>query len=308
MARTKRTGKALNDIVEQLEAKSVGQRMANPYDLIPHPQHKYNKINEKKFQALQASIQDSGIAQPIAVIKIPDQFEKYYILSGHNRNEAAKALGLSEVPIIIQEEDEAKNLLVMNDTNLVGRGDDITLKEWVYAVQQYSHALRKKAGRPSNATPVQNDQSVRVDQAIADRIGKTRSQVITYMKLIDLIEPLLDKADCGKINISAAFNLAFLTKEEQQIIDDVCNENPNISITVAQSKRLKELSQSEDLTPEEIIGILEEDEEEKFDGLRVSAGEFKKQLPASIQKMLTNRKAMEIYEEAMSLWREKYKL
>lgn len=196
--------------------KLVSFRRGQPFSL----------YDENKKEEMKESIKENGILVPIIVRKIED--DKYEILSGHNRVQCAKELGLSTVPTQIVDCDDDKATLIMLDTNLNNR-EKILPVEKGYAYKQRNEVLKNRDNYSySNEF---NDNSTEWNE-------EGKSQIYNYIRLTELIKPLQEKVNMEQIPIKAGVEFSYLNKEEQEIIDTVI-EDEQIKITVAQAQKIR---------------------------------------------------------------------
>ena len=83
-------------------------------------------------------------------------------------------------------------------------------------------AMNRQAGRPSkNMTPlVSNSLGIRTNEVLAKEVGESRETIRRYIRLTELITPILDMVDEGKIAMRPAVELSYLPKEQQQALFD----------------------------------------------------------------------------------------
>ncbi len=109
------------------------------------------------------------------------------------------------------------------------------------------------SGSSENASQVGTHS--RSDQELANQVGISRNQVQRYIRLTELLPELMDMVDAKKLALNPAYELSFLTKEEQAILLEVIR-GENISISLLQAGQLKKLSQENNLTEETVLDLL----------------------------------------------------
>jgi len=177
------------------------------------------------------SIKKLGIIVPIVVRPKED---KYEVLSGHNRLNAAKAVGLNKVPATIKEnlEDE-EAMLIVTETNLMQRSfSDMLHSERATALFEHHKALTVQGKRTDllkeietmlKADEVKDESTSRLlgeKLTSADETGKSYNlsgrTVSRYLRICHLIKELKDRLDVEEISFYASVELSYLTEEEQQ--------------------------------------------------------------------------------------------
>ena len=232
-----------NNIIEIELDKLVAFRKRQPFSM-------YDDI--KKQEVLE-SIRENGVLVPIIVRKIDD--DRYEIISGHNRVECSKELQFSTIPAQIVNCDDDKATLIMIDTNLCNR-DKIPPVEKGYAykmkmdILKNNHNLSKINGLEENSH---------------DENNTSLAQIYRYIRLTELIKPLQNKVNLEQINFMAGVEISYLSKEKQEIINQVLEEE-QIKLTLIQAQKLRLKRNS--ITYEIVLNILknEKNKVEKFTG------------------------------------------
>ena len=213
----------------------------------------FSMYDETKKQEVLESIKENGVLVPIIVRKIEN--DKYEIISGHNRVDCSKELGLSTISAQIVDCDDNKATLIMIDTNLCNR-DKIPPVEKGYAYKIKMEILK-------NNPNISNINEFNDNSQFGTEDGKT--QIYRYIRLTELIKTLQEKVNNEIIPFNAGVELSFLSKQEQEIINQVIeDEQIKLSLVQAQKIRLKK----NNITYELVLKILrnEKIKVEKFTG------------------------------------------
>lgn len=242
--------------------------------LVPFNNHPFRLYQGERLNDMVQSIKELGMLLPIIVRKAGSiTEEKYEILSGHNRVNAAKVAGLQKVPAIIKEnlsDDEA--LLIVTETNLMQRSfSDLSISEKAKSLKIHYYALSNQGMRTDileqikmhlnaddfndNSTSCQFDTKLRTDEKLGEKYNLSQSSVARFIKINELNSDLLEQVDKGDIPFMAGVNIAFLKEEEQQDLFEILSEE-EYKIDLKKSKTLKEESQKSNLTPDRIRLIL----------------------------------------------------
>lgn len=206
---------------------------------------------------LMDSIEQVGIAEPLIVR--PRAEGGYEILSGHRRAYCAGAVGLESLPVIVREytDDEADILVV--DYNITR--EDLLPSEKARAYSLKLEAMKRQAGRPQkNCTQVgDNFRGRRSVHILGEQVGESATQIQRFVNLTKLIPPLLEQVDRGILKVTpAADYLSHLSGKEQAALL-VIMEREELTPSLGQAKRLKELSQEGRLDSNVMEVILREE-------------------------------------------------
>ena len=223
----------------------------------PFEGNPYKVLDNDEMNTLICSIQEQGILTPI-IIRPIESTDEYEVISGHRRLHATVKAGMKEVPAFIYAvtRDEAAIMLV--DSNL--HREHILPSEKAFA-----YKLKLEAMKHQGITCGQ------VGHKSRDEISDTDSgrQIQRYIRLTYLIPELLDLVDEEKIALTPAVELSYLTDEEQYALlgsIEVEDRTPSLS----QAVRFKKLSQTGNLSDDDIETIMQEDKANQKPMFKVS--------------------------------------
>ena len=186
------------------------------------------------------SIESTGIAEPLIVR--PRSGGGYEIISGHRRDYCAKVVGLETRPVIVRDySDEDADVLVV-DYNI--NRENLLPSEKAKAYKLKLDAMRRTAGRPAKNSGQlgQNFQGRASVDILAEQAEESRKQVQRYIRLTNLIPPLMEAVDAGKLKfVPAADYISHLTEKEQTYLQFLM-ERDEVSPSVDQAQRLKQIS------------------------------------------------------------------
>ena len=240
----------------------------------PFEGHPYKVIDNDEMNALIESIQEQGILSPLIVRPLENTEDEYELISGHRRLRAAQKAGATKVPVFIYavSRDEAAIMLV--DSNL--HREHILPSEKAKAYKLKMEAL-KNQGKRTDLTSVQVGPKLATEQ-IAENEGISKDMVKRYIRLTYLIPELLDLVDEGRIALTPAVELSYLTEEQQYSLlgtVEVEDRTPSLS----QAVRFKKLSQAGQLTDELIDSIMQEEKANQREMFRIPMERLRKALP-----------------------------
>lgn len=238
----------------------------------PFPDHKFKLYEGQKLADMAESIRQMGILLPLILWHTED--DRFIILSGHNRRNAAKVAGLSKAPVIIKEKltmDEA--VLIVTETNLHQRSfADMSHSERAYCLTQHYEALKSQGKRNDLLSEIEHllnpdtikdsETSAEVQhklnnrEKIGDEYGLSRDKVAKYIRIAKLIPSVLDKVDSGTIAFLSAYDLSFIeNKELQQVIVDFMDSD-DYKVDMKKAELLREYFEKGKLTEVTIAQIL----------------------------------------------------
>ena len=194
------------------------------------PNHPFHVRLDEDMDQLVESIKERGIITPVTLRQKPDG--RYEIVSGHRRTKACELAGLTTVKAEIKELSRDEAIILMVESNL--QRTTILPSEKAFSYKMRLEAMKRQVGRPSkeNASPVAtNSPQGRSDVELGEQVGESKDQVRRYIRLTNLIPPLLDLVDTGKIAFRPAVELSYLTEEEQNsLLDSINSEQSTPSL------------------------------------------------------------------------------
>lgn len=242
-------------------------------ELQPFNNHPFQEKNDEEMKRLCDSIGEYGVLTPL--MARPKDGGGYEIVSGHRRKAAADMLGLDKLPVLVRDMTDDESVILMVDSNI--QRENLLPSEKAFAYKMKLEAMKRQAGRPKNNSP-KVAANFRSDDKIAEDTGISGDTVRRYIRLTELVKPILDLVDSRRIAFSPAVELSYLTKEEQTELWDIMQQKdcmPSLSQTV----RMKKLSQEVKLTPEVIYEIMSEEKANQKPQVRISTERLEKYFP-----------------------------
>ncbi|MBR3886361.1 MAG: ParB/RepB/Spo0J family partition protein [Alistipes sp.] len=160
--------------------------------IIPNPTQPRTQFDDEALQELASSIRQLGVIQPITVKK---QGEQYIIISGERRWRASQIVGLETLPAYIREADD-ENLHAMALVENIQR-QDLNAIEIALGMQRLI------------------DECGLTQEAMAEKVGKKRSTVSNYMRLLNLPNEVQLALKEGLITMGHAKAIAGIDAEQQ---------------------------------------------------------------------------------------------
>ena len=210
---------------------------------------------DAELEQLMSSVEKYGILCPLIVRPTLDA--TYEIISGHRRKYAAFQLGYRKVPVVIRHMGDEEATLAMVESNLQWR--TVQYSEKAFAIRMKYDVIKRKSGPRTGQTDseYENISGKRTVQIIGNEMGESPKQIQRFLKITELLPAFLDMLDKGEISFNPAFEIAFLKKEEQQILLDAMAYTQS-SPSLSQAHRIHQLSRDGELTWDAVREILEE--------------------------------------------------
>ena len=203
------------------------------------------------------SVERFGIMEPMVVR--PRDGGGYEIIAGHRRNYCAGVVGLETRPVIVREyTDEEADILVV-DFNI--NREDLMPSEKAKAYKLWLDA-HKQQGARTDLTSLQNEEKLKGKysvQLLSEQVNENVSAIQRYVRLTKLIPVLLERVDSGKLKLVPAADYISHLAEKEQTYLALAMERDEVSPSVGQAKRMKELS-AEGKLEDNIIDLLMREE------------------------------------------------
>ena len=172
--------------------------------------------------------------------------------------------------------------------------------ERAFAYKMKLEAIKHQGARHDLTSRQVGEKSQTSIQAVAEQAGESQRQVQRYIRLTELIPPLLDMVDEKKIAFNPAYELSFLTKEEQaQLVETMDYEQATPSLSQAQ--RMKKVSQEGKLTEDTMLAIMSEEKKGDLDKVTFTSDTLRKYFP----KSYTPKRMEETIIKLLEQWQRK---
>ena len=247
-----------------------------PIELIDNfPDHPFKVRMDEDMDQLVESVKERGLITPITLR--PKEDGRYEVVSGHRRKKACEIAGLSYVKADVREMSRDEAIILMVESNL--QRSVILPSEKAFSYKMRLEAMKRLPGRPKkNSGPL--DQNFSRDE-LASVVEDSSKQIQRYIRLTELTPDLLDLVDEGKIALRPAYELSFLSKDEQalvykQILDCECTPSH------AQTIRMRKISENGGLNAAMIEDIMLEEKPNQREKVSVSYEKVRKYIPESV--------------------------
>ena len=256
------------------KTKKTVQAMQLPVNkLRPFEGHPFQVKDDAEMDQLVWSVLTQGLLTPITVRPIENN--EYEVISGHRRLHACQKAGIETVPALIYTLDRDAAAIALVDSNL--HREKILPSEKAYAYKLKMDAMSRQ-GERTDLTSRQVVGKLETADLIAD--NKSGRQVQRYIRLTELIPEILAMVDSGKIALTPAVELSYLTQQEQYDLLETM-ESEDCTPSLSQAIQLKKLSQAGELNIDKIFEILREPKANQQDKISFRTTDLKKYFPKS---------------------------
>ena len=208
-----------------------------------------NRYSKEDMDDLTESVKNFGVIQPLIVRPIGN--EKYEILLGHHRKDAAKRNKLQTVPCIVKELDDDQAESFFLDSNLQKGVEKLTHSEKAELIYRRNEVLKNQGVR----TDLMSDEEKEIRENINDEFHLSSSTIKRYLRIYKLTDNWKQMLDRGSIAIRTAVNISYLDIQEQEMLYDIVDKK-GLSISENESISIKENKKLGNITRELLIRIL----------------------------------------------------
>ena len=284
---------------ERADAKKPKVEEIAISELFPFKDHPFKVKQDEELKNLMESIRNFGVLVP--ALARPKEGGGYELVSGHRRMTACKALGIEKMPVIIRDLTDEEAVITMVDANL--QREHILPSEKAFAYKMKMEAMSRQ-GKRSDLTSDQVGPKL-----TAEEIGQgdSASQVKRYIRLTNLIPEILQMVDDGKIALTPAVELSYLTKDEQNNLYAAMDYD-GVTPSLSQAQRLHRLSGEQNLSEQVIADVLSEVKGNQKECVRIPIEDIGKYFRpgTSIKQMAeTIVKAMDYYNRHLERNRDR---
>ena len=243
-------------------------------DLYPFPDNPFHVVEDEMLSELAESIKEFGIVTPI-ITRPKEDGNGYEIIAGQRRVRASELAGINTVPAFVLPLDRDRAIITLVDSNL--QRENILPSERAFAYKMKSEAMKRQGFR-TDLTSSQVGTKLRTDDKVAQGFGVSRMTVQRFIRLTELIPPILQMVDEGRIALTPAVELSFLKKGEQENLFATI-ESEEATPSLSQAQRMKSLSQSGRLDMDTIFAIMTEEKGNQKETVKIGMERLKKYFP-----------------------------
>ncbi len=298
--------KVFTDAIDLLSEEPVVvqnvQTMIPVDKIVPFHNHPFRLYEGERLEDMVESIREHGVLTPVIVLKKGKQYE---MLAGHNRWNAAKIVGLSEIPAIVKEnlsEEEAyvyvieTNLMQRSFTDLLPSEKAAVLAERYDKVlyQRHREDIVKELKELEGGSKGGHDVHLSKNRdGLGEEYGLSGRSVARLLRINELLPELKEQLDNGKLNLVAAVQLSYATEEVQKVVAE-----SGKTVNKEMATKLRECGVDAS-NVSEILGGNPKKSKASSKAVKISLESYEKYFKGSKPDVIT-----EIMENALAAWFE----
>ncbi len=260
--------------------------------------HPFKVKDDEAMLETAESIRQYGVLVP--AIARPRTEGGYELIAGHRRHRASELAEKETMPVIVRDLDDDAATIIMVDSNL--QRESLLPSERAFAYKMKLDAMKHQGERLDlTCSQVGNkSQGKKSSEQLAEQVGQSKNQIFRFIRLTELIPPLLDMVDEKKIAFNPAYELSFLTKEEQETLMETMDYE-QATPSLSQAQRMKKFSQEGKLSKDVMLAIMSEEKKSDLDKVTFTSDTLRKYFP----KSYTPRKMEETIIKLLEQWQRK---
>lgn len=243
--------------------------------LRPFEGHPFQVKDDEEMNHLVWSIITQGVLNPIMVR--PLDTGEYEVISGHRRVHACRKAGIDTIPALIYSLDRDAAAIALVDSNL--HREHILPSEKAFAYKMKMEAISRQ-GQRTDLTSCQVGTKFRTDELLANDSSDSARQIQRYIRLTYLIPEILRMVDEGRIALTPAVELSYLTEQEQRDLLETM-ECEDCTPSLSQAQQMKLLSQRGELTMDRIFEMLRAPKPNQQEKISLDYGQLRRYFPKS---------------------------
>ena len=263
-------------------------------DLKPFEEQPFKVHLDESMDELVESVREYGVLSPIIARPHPDG--GYEILSGHRRAKACEIAGIIDVPVMIKDLDDDSATILLVDSNL--QRENILPSEKAHAYRLKLEAMKRKAGRPPKENSAQigrNFENKETREILAEQVGESKNQISRYIRLTELIDPLMEMVDNKEIAMNAAVELSYLSaKQQAEVVTAI--EQEEAAPSIAQAKKIHKFASEGKLNNGVVEAIMQEQKPVKL-SVTLKEVKLRKYFPKSYDAKKIEETIMKLVEK-----------
>lgn len=262
------------------------------------PNHPFKVKMDESMADMAESVKQYGVLVPALVREKPEG--GYEMIAGHRRKMASELAEKKEIPCIVRNLTDDEAIIIMVDSNL--QREQLLPSEKAFAYKMKLDAMKRQQGYRSDltsATPLQKSERKSSREILAEQAGESHEQIRKCIRLTELITPILDMVDSGKIAIRPAVELSYLPKEQQTILLDTM-QLEDCTPSHAQAIKMRKFADEGRLNEDVILSILSEEKGNQKEQFRMPKERISRYFsPGTPAKQMEDTivKALELYRK-----------
>lgn len=270
--------------------------------LLPFQNHPFQVKDDEQMLMITESIRSVGVLVPAIARPVDNGY--YELISGHRRKYACELAGIPSLPVIVRDVDRDTATIMMVDSNF--QREKILPSERAKAYKMKLEAIKRQGAR-TDLTSDQVGQKLERKSSrdlIAENSPDSSTQIQRYLRLNELIPEMLLLVDEGRIALTPATELSFLTKEEQSLLL-VTIESEEAAPSLSQAQRMKKLSRQGELTDDAILEIMMEQKKPECWNLTLPMSKITRYFPKSYTPQRMEETIIKLLDAWARRWTER---
>ena len=243
-------------------------------ELHPFPDNPFHVVEDGLLMEMAESIKEFGIVTPI-ITRPKEDGDGYEIIAGQRRVRASELAGIDTVPAFVLPLDRDRAIITLVDSNL--QRENILPSERAFAYKMKLEAMKRQGFR-TDLTSAQLGEKLTSVEKLAKQSDNSRTQIQRFIRLTELIPPILQMVDEGKIALTPAVELSFLKKDEQENLFATM-QSEEATPSLSQAQRMKQLSQTGRLDMDAIFAVMTEEKANQKETLKIKTDKLRKYFP-----------------------------
>ncbi len=261
------------------------------------PNHPFKVKMDESMADMAESVKQYGVLVPALVREKPEG--GYEMVAGHRRKMASELAEKKEMPCIVRNLTDDEAIIIMVDSNL--QREQILPSEKAFAYKLKLDAMKRQGQRTDlTSSPLATKlKGQRSDEILGQQVGESKDTIRRYIRLTELITPILDMVDSGKIAMRPAVELSYLPKEQQTALLDTM-QLEDCTPSHAQAIKMRKFSEEGRLNGDVILSILSEEKGNQKEQFRMPKERISKYFsPGTPAKQMEDTivKALELYRK-----------
>ena len=261
------------------------------------PNHPFKVKMDESMADMAESVKQYGVLVPALVREKSEG--GYEMIAGHRRKMASELAEKREIPCIVRNLTDDEAIIIMVDSNL--QREQILPSEKAFAYKLKLDAMKRQGQRTDlTSSPLATKlKGQRSDEILGQQVGESKDTIRRYIRLTELITPILDMVDSGKIAIRPAVELSYLPKEQQTILLDTM-QLEDCTPSHAQAIKMRKFANEGRLNEDVILSILSEEKGNQKEQFRMPKERISKYFsPGTPAKQMEDTivKALELYRK-----------
>ncbi len=274
-----------------------------PINLIKDfPNHPFKVLDDESMDDLVESISINGVIIPVVVRKEDDG--SYSMIAGHRRKHAASIAGLEKIPSIILKVNDDQATILIVDTNINQRLS-LLASEKAFAYKMKLDAIKHQGKKLEDTSRplVEKLEKILSADLVGKEYGESARTIQRYVRITKLIPELLELVDEKKMGLRPAVEISYISKKNQKLIYESFKYNEATS-TLGQAKLLRNLDKNNELTPEKIETIMEQEKPNQKEQFRTSYDNIRHYFPSNYSNEQIDSKIIELLEIFCKEWKQ----